>query len=90
VRVVFVEVFCNYWRRRWEDNIKMGFTDTDWEVVDWKILGQDRDEWWALVWGGVASLNLCTRFNPTLSSPVLELFALSAVSFHTQFRFVWG
>jgi hypothetical protein len=31
-------------RRRWEDNIRMG-----WECVDWMHLAQDRDQWQAVV-----------------------------------------
>jgi len=36
-------------RRRWEDNIKMGFQEVGCDGVDWIELAQDRDRWWALV-----------------------------------------
>jgi hypothetical protein len=36
-------------RRRWEDDIKMGFRETGFEDVDWIRLAQDRDTWRALV-----------------------------------------
>jgi hypothetical protein len=29
-------------RRRWEDNIRMDLTETDWRVVDWIHVIQDR------------------------------------------------
>jgi hypothetical protein len=31
-------------RRRWEDNIIMDLTETEWEGVDWMHLAQDRDQ----------------------------------------------
>jgi hypothetical protein len=36
-------------RRRWAYDIRRGFRDIGWEVVDWIHLGQDRDQWQALV-----------------------------------------
>jgi hypothetical protein len=36
-------------RRRWVDNIKMDLTETGWDGVDWMGMGQDRDQWRALV-----------------------------------------
>jgi hypothetical protein len=36
-------------RCRWEDNIKIGFREIGWGGVDWIDLGQDRDQWQALV-----------------------------------------
>jgi hypothetical protein len=36
-------------RRRWEDNIKLDFTDVGWRGGYWIDLGQDRNRWRALV-----------------------------------------
>jgi hypothetical protein len=36
-------------RRRWEDNIKMGFQQVGGGFRDWLELAQDRDRWPALV-----------------------------------------
>jgi hypothetical protein len=36
-------------RRRWEGNIRMDLTERGWEGVDWILLAQDRDQWWAVV-----------------------------------------
>jgi hypothetical protein len=36
-------------RRRWEDNIKMGFQDVGWGGTEWIDVAQDRDRWRALV-----------------------------------------
>jgi hypothetical protein len=36
-------------KRRWEDNIKMNLRKTEWEVVKWIHLAQDRDNFLALV-----------------------------------------
>ena len=36
-------------RRRWEDNIKMAFQEVGCGGMDWIVLAQDRDRWWALV-----------------------------------------
>jgi hypothetical protein len=36
-------------RSRWEDNIKMIFKELGYEVVDWFLLTQRTDKWWALV-----------------------------------------
>jgi hypothetical protein len=33
-------------RHRWEDNIRMDLRD--WYCVDWILLAQDRDQWWAV------------------------------------------
>jgi hypothetical protein len=36
-------------KRRWEDNIRMDLRELGWEGVDWIRLGQDRDQWRAVV-----------------------------------------
>jgi hypothetical protein len=36
-------------RRRWEDNIKMGFLEVGGCCGDWMERAQDRDRWWTLV-----------------------------------------
>jgi hypothetical protein len=36
-------------RRRWVDTIKIDLREIGWEGVDWIDLGQDRDQWRALV-----------------------------------------
>jgi hypothetical protein len=36
-------------RIRWENNITTDFRETEWEVVDWIHLAQDRDQCLALV-----------------------------------------
>jgi hypothetical protein len=36
-------------RRRWEDNIKMDFSELGCEGMDWIDLAQDRDRWRTLV-----------------------------------------
>jgi hypothetical protein len=36
-------------RYRWEDNIKMGHTEIQCEVMEWITLTQGRVHWWALV-----------------------------------------
>jgi hypothetical protein len=36
-------------RRRWVDNIKMYLRQAGWDGMDWINLGQDRDQWRALV-----------------------------------------
>jgi hypothetical protein len=36
-------------RRRWVDNIKMELGEIGWGGMDWIDLGQDRDQWRALV-----------------------------------------
>jgi hypothetical protein len=36
-------------RRRWVDNFKMDLREIGWFGVDWIDLGQDRDQWRALV-----------------------------------------
>jgi hypothetical protein len=36
-------------RHRSEDNIKMDLRDTEWGIMDWSLLTQDRDQWKALV-----------------------------------------
>jgi hypothetical protein len=36
-------------RRRWVDNIKMNLREIGWDGMDWIDLGQDRDQWRALV-----------------------------------------
>jgi hypothetical protein len=37
-------------RRRWEDNIKIDLTETEFSGIDWIGLDQDRDRWRALVY----------------------------------------
>jgi hypothetical protein len=37
------------YRRRCQDNIKMGLREIGWSVMDWIDLAQDRDQWRALV-----------------------------------------
>jgi hypothetical protein len=34
---------------RWEDNIRMDLREIIWEVVDWKHVTYDMDQWRALV-----------------------------------------
>jgi hypothetical protein len=36
-------------RRRWVDNIKMDLRETEWGRMEWIDLGQDMDQWRALV-----------------------------------------
>jgi hypothetical protein len=36
-------------RRRWEDNIRIDLREIGWGGMDWIDLGQDRDQWRALV-----------------------------------------
>jgi hypothetical protein len=36
-------------RHRWVDNIKMYLREGGWDGIDWIDLGQDRDQWRALV-----------------------------------------
>jgi hypothetical protein len=36
-------------RRKWVDNIKMGFREICWDAMDWIDLAQDRDQWRALL-----------------------------------------
>ena len=36
-------------RRRWENNIRLGFREVGCGCVDWMELAQDRDRWRALV-----------------------------------------
>jgi hypothetical protein len=36
-------------KHRWVDNIKIDFTEIGWDGMDWIDLGQDRDQWRALV-----------------------------------------
>jgi hypothetical protein len=36
-------------RRRWVDSIKMDLREIGWDGTDWINLGQDRDQWRALV-----------------------------------------
>jgi hypothetical protein len=36
-------------RRRWKDNIKMDIQVVERGGMDWIVLAQDRDGWWALV-----------------------------------------
>jgi hypothetical protein len=36
-------------RCRWENNVKMDLQEMGCGVMDWIVLAQDRDSWWALV-----------------------------------------
>jgi hypothetical protein len=36
-------------RRRWVDNIKIDLTEIEWDIMDWIVLAEDRDQWRALV-----------------------------------------
>jgi len=36
-------------RHRWEDNIKMDLHEVGCRGMDWIMLVQDKDRWWALV-----------------------------------------
>jgi hypothetical protein len=36
-------------RHGWNDNIRMDHREIKWEVVDWMLLTQGRDLWWAVV-----------------------------------------
>jgi hypothetical protein len=36
-------------RHRWGDSIKMNLGEIEWDVMDWIVLAQDRDQWSALV-----------------------------------------
>jgi hypothetical protein len=36
-------------RRRWVDNIKIDLREMGWDGMDWIDLGQDKDQWRALV-----------------------------------------
>jgi hypothetical protein len=36
-------------RSRWEDNIKMDLQEVGWGGMEWIVLAQDRNMWWALV-----------------------------------------
>jgi hypothetical protein len=36
-------------RRRWENNIRMGIREVEWEGVDWMYTAQDRDQWLVVV-----------------------------------------
>jgi hypothetical protein len=38
-------------RRRWEDGIKMDLRETSFGGVAWIQLAQDRDCWWAVLYG---------------------------------------
>jgi hypothetical protein len=35
--------------RRWEDGVRMDLRETGLRDVDWILLAQDRDRWWAVV-----------------------------------------
>ena len=35
--------------RIWQDNIKMGLKEIEWDTVDWINLTKDKDEWYAVV-----------------------------------------
>ena len=45
----FMIHFGNFWiaPRKWEDNIKMDFTETGWKCVNFIHLDHDRAKWWA-------------------------------------------
>jgi hypothetical protein len=36
-------------RNKWEENITLDIGEIEWEGVDWIHLGQDRDQWQALM-----------------------------------------
>jgi hypothetical protein len=36
-------------RHRWVNNVKMDLREIGWDCMDWIDLGQDRDQWRALV-----------------------------------------
>jgi hypothetical protein len=36
-------------RRSWEDNIKRDLQEVGCGLMDWVLMAQDRDRWWALV-----------------------------------------
>jgi hypothetical protein len=36
-------------RHGWEDTIKMYLREVGWEAVDWILMAQNRDQWWALI-----------------------------------------
>jgi hypothetical protein len=36
-------------RFRWEDRTKMDLKEVGWGGIDWIVLAEDRDRWWALV-----------------------------------------
>jgi hypothetical protein len=36
-------------RRKWVDNIKIDLREIGWDGMDWMDMGQDRDQWKALV-----------------------------------------
>jgi hypothetical protein len=36
-------------RGRWEDNIRMDLREIGYEDLGWIRVGQDRDQWWAVV-----------------------------------------
>jgi hypothetical protein len=40
-------------RRRWEDNIRMDLRGIGWEVVDRIHMGQDKDQWRAVLRRGI-------------------------------------
>jgi hypothetical protein len=40
---------CGRSRHTGEDNIKMGFQVVGWGGIDWNVLAQDMDWWWAVV-----------------------------------------
>jgi hypothetical protein len=35
-------------RFRWEDHTKMDLKEVGWGSIDWIVLAEDRDRWWAL------------------------------------------
>jgi hypothetical protein len=52
-------------RHRWEDDIRMDLSETEWEDVDWIHVVHDRDLWWGLV-GTVMRLRVTISFSTTL------------------------
>jgi hypothetical protein len=60
-------------RRRWEDNIRMDYWETEWEGVDWMHLAQGRDQWRALV-NTVKSLRVLYNVGNFLSVWVIIRF----------------
>jgi hypothetical protein len=43
------EWLCARPRSRWEDNVKIGLKEIEWEVMDWINVAQDRVQGWAVV-----------------------------------------
>jgi hypothetical protein len=46
---IIILMYVYFSSRRWVDNIKMDLRETGWDGVNWVDVGQDRDQWRALV-----------------------------------------